>query len=157
MATPDSREIDTGGETTRSNGGFQIKRIQMSDAENNEILWCTNCSDEHWDKEEIQIRLPSTILLKKAVCREIEFSSEHAIQELRLEHNVFLHDHLIEEWNFFFGFVIPHSTNNSWQQVILSGPEVMDASILSGNVTIETSFYDKDIVLARSMWRIFYD
>jgi retinal rod rhodopsin-sensitive cGMP 3',5'-cyclic phosphodiesterase subunit delta len=52
--------------------------------------------------------------------------------------------------------VIPHS-QNSWQQVIMSAPEVMDASILSGNVTIETSFYDKDIVLARSMWRIFYD
>lgn len=129
----------------------------MSDAENNEILWCTNCSDGHWDREEIQIRLPSTILLKKAICREIEFSSEHAIQELRLEHNVFLHDHLIEKWNFFFGFVIPHSTNNSWQQVIISAPEVMDASILSGNITIETSFYNKDIVLARSMWRIFYD
>jgi len=154
MATLGNRETDNRGETTQ--GGFQIKRIQMSDAENNEIMCSTNCSD--WDNaEEIQIRLPSEILLKKAISRQIDFSSENEIQELRLEQNVFLRDHLIEEWKFFFGFVIPHSTNNSWQQVIMAAPEVMDASILSGNVTVETSFYNKDVVLARSMWRIFYD
>jgi len=137
---------------------FQIKSIQMSDAESKEVLWQSEFasnSNSDWEKE-IEIRLPRKILSCSAVAREIEFSSQEEIQELRLLQKVRLNDHLIEEWNFTFGFVIPSSTN-TWQNIIVSAPDIMDASILSGNVTIETSFYDRDIIVAQSLWNIFYD
>ena len=47
----------------------------------------------------------------------------------------------IEEWLFDFGFVIPNSTN-TWQQVIEADEgNMIPAEVLSGNVTIETSFF----------------
>jgi retinal rod rhodopsin-sensitive cGMP 3',5'-cyclic phosphodiesterase subunit delta len=138
-------------------GSFQIKSIQMSDVESKEVLWKSQfSSSDDWEKDQIEIRLPREILSCSAVAREIEFSSQDEIQELRLIQKVLLHDHLIEEWDFSFGFVIPSSTN-TWQNIIVSSPEVMDASVLSGNVTIETSFYDKDTIVAQSVWSIFYD
>jgi|EP00979_Chaetoceros_neogracilis_P011859 retinal rod rhodopsin-sensitive cGMP 3',5'-cyclic phosphodiesterase subunit delta len=138
-------------------GSFQIKSIQMSDVESKEVLWKSQFPGSNdWEKDQIEIRLPREILSCSAVAREIEFSSQDEIQELRLIQKVLLHDHLIEEWDFSFGFVIPSSTN-TWQNIIVSSPEVMDASVLSGNVTIETSFYDKDTIVAQSVWSIFYD
>ena len=62
----------------------------------------------------------------------------------------------MEEWRFDFGFVIPGSTN-SWQQVIKAADEMMDPELLSGNITIETSFFDGASFIAKSLVRIFYD
>ena len=110
--------------------------------------------------------------------------------------------HVMEEWRFDFGFVIPGSTN-SWQQVIeptVAAPrhaaprrseprhaglhtspwhtspsilhhtiphllqqvikaadEMMDPDLLTGNITIETSFFDGASFIAKSLVRIYYD
>ncbi len=63
----------------------------------------------------------------------------------------------IEEWSFDFGFVIPHSTN-SWQQVIRSAgrDSMMSPEIISGNVTINTYFYDENELIYQNKVRVFY-
>ena len=70
---------------------------------------------------------------------------------------VFLHDNCIEEWPFHFGFVIPGSTN-TWQNVIEAAPagQMIPAKILSGNMLIQTNFYDGDVCLTESNVRIYY-
>jgi len=57
----------------------------------------------------------------------------------------------------FPSFVIPGSTN-SWQQIIEAAGEneMMSPSDLSGNITIETSFYDGDFFISKSLVRVFY-
>ncbi|XP_078266219.1 retinal rod rhodopsin-sensitive cGMP 3',5'-cyclic phosphodiesterase subunit delta isoform X2 [Rhinoraja longicauda] len=62
-----------------------------------------------------------------------------------------------EEWFFEFGFVIPNSTN-TWQSLIEAAPEsqMMPANVLTGNVVIETKFYDDDLLVSTSKVRLFY-
>ncbi|TNN61732.1 Retinal rod rhodopsin-sensitive cGMP 3',5'-cyclic phosphodiesterase subunit delta [Liparis tanakae] len=62
-----------------------------------------------------------------------------------------------EEWFFEFGFVIPNSTN-TWQSLIEAAPEsqMMPANVLTGNVIIETKFYDDDLHVSTSRVRLFY-
>ena len=92
----------------------------------------------------------------RAVSREVNFSSEQKMEHFRLEQRVLLHDQPFEEWKFQFGFVMPASTN-SWQQVIEAADEMMPAEVLNGNVVIETSFFDGDMLIAKCRVRIFYD
>ena len=75
----------------------------------------------------------------------------------KLEQRIFFQGMCIEEWFFDFGFVIPGSTN-SWQQIIEAAEEseMMNAEDLTGNITIETSFYDGDLFLAKCLVRVFY-
>lgn len=63
----------------------------------------------------------------------------------------------LEEWFFEFGFVIPGSTN-TWQSVIEAAPEsqMMPANVLTGNVIIETHFFDGDLLVSKSKVKIFY-
>jgi len=68
---------------------------------------------------------------------------------------IFLHAACIEEWDFKFGFVIPDSTN-TWQQVIQAADKTLPADILSGNVTLETAFYDSDLLVCKSVLRLYY-
>ncbi|RCN42009.1 GMP-PDE, delta subunit [Ancylostoma caninum] len=64
----------------------------------------------------------------------------------------------LSEWFFEFGFVIPDSTN-TWQTLIEAAPEsqMLPASLLSGNVVVETLFYDDDLLVSTSKVRLFYD
>ena len=100
---------------------------------------------------------------------------QEEMSEFRLEQNVLFKDKPLEgeraamwagcapgaevraEWNFDFGFVIPGSTN-SWQSVIEAAPEaqMMPASVLTGNIVIETSFFDGDFLVSTSRVRIYY-
>uniref|UniRef100_H3G7T5 GMP phosphodiesterase delta subunit domain-containing protein n=2 Tax=Phytophthora ramorum TaxID=164328 RepID=H3G7T5_PHYRM len=102
-------------------------------------------------------RLPVDILKCSAVSREINFSSAEEISRFRLEQRVFLDGSCIEEWIFNFGYVIPGSTN-TWQQTIESaGPEnMLDPEIMSGKLTIETAFYDGQLPIAKTVYRIYY-
>jgi retinal rod rhodopsin-sensitive cGMP 3',5'-cyclic phosphodiesterase subunit delta len=63
----------------------------------------------------------------------------------------------LQEWCFDFGFVIPGSTN-TWQSLIEAAPEsqMMPASLLSGNIVIETTFYNSDLEVSKSRVRLFY-
>ena len=91
------------------------------------------------------------------VSREINFSSINEISNLALVQKFMMNGVCVEEWSFTFGYVIPNSTN-TWQQIIKSaGKErMMSPHILSGNVTIDTCFYDGDSLISKSTMRIFY-
>ncbi|KAF6728679.1 Retinal rod rhodopsin-sensitive cGMP 3',5'-cyclic phosphodiesterase subunit delta [Oryzias melastigma] len=52
---------------------------------------------------------------------------------------------------------IPNSTN-TWQSLIEAAPEsqMMPANVLTGNVIIETKFFDDDLHVSTSRVRLFY-
>ena len=89
--------------------------------------------------------------------REIVFYSREVITDFRLEQRIFLHGQCIEQWSFDFGFVIPNSTN-TWCQTIeaAGGDQMIPAEVLSGNVTIETSFLDGEDLVSKTVIRLFY-
>ena len=97
------------------------------------------------------------ILKCKAVSRELNFSSAEQMEKFRLEQKVYFKGQCLEEWFFEFGFVIPNSTN-TWQSLIEAAPEsqMMSANVLTGNVIIETKFYDDDLLVSTSRVRLFY-
>uniref|UniRef100_A0A3B4AE60 GMP phosphodiesterase delta subunit domain-containing protein n=1 Tax=Periophthalmus magnuspinnatus TaxID=409849 RepID=A0A3B4AE60_9GOBI len=102
-------------------------------------------------------RVPKKILKCKAVSRELNFSSSEKLEKFRLEQKVFFKGQCLEEWFFEFGFVIPNSTN-TWQSLIEAAPEsqMMPANVLTGNVIIETKFFDDDLHVSTSRVRLFY-
>lgn len=128
----------------------------MADADTGEVLW----QDDRWGDlmTERDIHVPSALLSCRAVSREFQFSSVEMLQGLRLEQRVFFRGGLMEEWHFHFGFVIPNSTN-TWQQTIEAAAEsdMLPAAALDGNVQIETSFFDEDLLVCKSVLRVFYD
>ena len=134
---------------------FTINSIKMKDYITGEVLW----KHEDWDLNSmVEAHIPKSILNCKAVSREICFSSVSEIQQLSLLQKVKLNGYPIEEWSFEFGFVIPNSTN-AWEQVIYAAKpeEMLSAEILSGNIVIETIFYQNGEPIHTSSVRIFYD
>jgi retinal rod rhodopsin-sensitive cGMP 3',5'-cyclic phosphodiesterase subunit delta len=135
--------------------GFSISLIKMKDFETGEILW----KHENWDLDAtVEAHIPKSILKCKAVSREIHFSSVNEIRQLSLLQKVKLNGYVIEEWSFEFGFVIPNSSN-AWEQVIYAAKpeEMMPADVLSGNIVIETIFYQAQEPIHTSSVRVFYD
>jgi retinal rod rhodopsin-sensitive cGMP 3',5'-cyclic phosphodiesterase subunit delta len=65
---------------------------------------------------------------------------------------------LSTEWQFDFGFVIPGSTN-SWENTIDAAEqkEMLPAAVLSGNLVIDTSFYDGDVLIGTSSCTVYYE
>mmetsp|Transcript_28497 Transcript_28497/g.32604 ORF Transcript_28497/g.32604 Transcript_28497/m.32604 type:complete len:155 (+) Transcript_28497:37-501(+) len=147
-----------GSDAQRANAikkGFKINWMNMRDAENGKLIW----ESKNWDTTsgELEARIPSEILKCRAVSREINFSSRELMNKFRLEQKILFQGQPIEEWDFDFGFVIPNSTN-TWQQSIEADDEekMLPAELLSGNLVIETHFYDEDLVVSESKVRIFY-
>lgn len=103
------------------------------------------------------VEIPASILQLKSVSREMNFSSREEISNFRLVQSVSLHGQPLEEWRFTFGFVIPDSTN-SWQCLIESAGEaaMIPASVLSGNIVIETHFYDGETEVSTTRIRVYY-
>ena len=79
------------------------------------------------------------------------------MEKFRIEQRVLFKGKIMEEWHFEFGFVIPNSTN-TWQSLIEAAPEsqMMPAKVLSGNVVIETKFYDDALSVSTSKVRLYY-
>lgn len=135
--------------------GFSINSIRMKDSETGKVLW----DHDHWDLNSVvEAHIPKSILTCKAVAREINFSSVNQINSLSLLQKVKLSGQVIEEWSFDFGFVIPNSSN-SWEQVIYAAKpeEMLPAEMLSGNIVIETIFYQGQEPIHTSTVRLFYD
>eukprot|EP00919_Chromeraceae_sp_WS-2016_P013768 GHVR01032439.1.p1 GENE.GHVR01032439.1~~GHVR01032439.1.p1 ORF type:complete len:144 (+),score=20.10 GHVR01032439.1:174-605(+) len=133
--------------------GFKINWMNMKDAETGEVIWtCDN-----WDRDSPmkEANIPARILDSKLVSREINFSSKEVIARLNLEQRIFFKGKQLEVWDFDFGFVIPNSTN-LWQQTITAAQNVMTPEELSGNVSIETTFFDGSVEIVRSVVKIFY-
>ncbi|CCI47388.1 unnamed protein product [Albugo candida] len=75
----------------------------------------------------------------------------------RIEQEGKLTRHNMNQWRFTFGFVIPGSTN-TWQQSIESAGRgnMLDPSTISGKLMIETAFYNGELPIARTIYRIYY-
>ncbi|XP_072030871.1 retinal rod rhodopsin-sensitive cGMP 3',5'-cyclic phosphodiesterase subunit delta [Amphiura filiformis] len=136
--------------------GFKLNWMNLRDAESGKILW-QGSEDLSQPEKEHEARVPKKILKCKAVSREINFSSHEQMDKFRLEQRVVFKGKCLEEWFFDFGFVIPNSTN-TWQSLIEAAPEsqMMPASVLSGNVVIETRFYDEHLLVSTSKVRLYY-
>ncbi|CAB1323834.1 unnamed protein product, partial [Coregonus sp. 'balchen'] len=116
--------------------------MNLRDAETGKVLW-QGTEDLSLPGVEHEARVPKKILKCKAVSRELNFSSSEKLEKFRLEQK--------------FGFVIPNSTN-TWQSLIEAAPEsqMMPANVLTGNVVIETKFFDDDLHVSTSRVRLFY-
>ncbi|GAB1608029.1 retinal rod rhodopsin-sensitive cGMP 3',5'-cyclic phosphodiesterase subunit delta-like [Argonauta hians] len=136
--------------------GFKLHWMNLRDADSGKILWQSS-DDLSQPNIEHEARVPKKILKCRAVSREINFSSVEPMDKFRLEQKIMFKGKCLEEWYFEFGFVIPGSTN-TWQSTIEAAPEnqMMPANLLNGNVVIETSFFDGDLLVSTSKVRIFY-
>ncbi|CAD6192491.1 unnamed protein product [Caenorhabditis auriculariae] len=137
--------------------GFKLNWMNLRDAETGKIMW-QSAEDMADPSLEHEAHVPKSILKCRTVSREINFTSAHKIEKFRLEQRVLLKGNNLEEWFFDFGFVIPDSTN-TWQNVIEAAPEsqMLPASLLSGNIIVETLFYDGDLLVSTSRVRLYYD
>ena len=148
-----------GSSPSSSSMPFRINWMNMKDALTGRKIWVS--SPREWNvsmfEREILENVPKEILRCKAVSREINFTSQKAIESFRIEQRVCLHGQCIERWSFVFGFVMPSSTN-TWQQVIEAAPsdKMLPAEVLSGNVTFETLFFDGDCLMCTNVVRIAY-
>jgi retinal rod rhodopsin-sensitive cGMP 3',5'-cyclic phosphodiesterase subunit delta len=104
----------------------------------------------------MRISIPKTILEKKEISRELNFTSTEMMKKFRILQQVSLHGNVIEEWYFKIGFVMPGSTN-TYQSTIEAAQNVIPAEILSGNVVIETSFLEEDLFICKNVVRVFYE
>jgi len=137
---------------------LQINWMNMKDASTGRLMWrSANWGPDIYEYEKSE-HLPKAILQCRSVSREINFSSRHELRSFHIEQYVYLHGHCIEQWSFHFGFVMPGSTN-TWQQVIAAAApdQMLDPTLLSGNVTFETHFFDGDRALCKSVVRLHYD
>ncbi|KAI0238325.1 Retinal rod rhodopsin-sensitive cGMP 3',5'-cyclic phosphodiesterase subunit delta [Lamellibrachia satsuma] len=136
--------------------GFKLNWMNLRDADSGKVLWQSN-DDLSQPGVEHEARVPKKILKCRAVSRELNFTSKEQMERFRLEQKVLFRGKCLEEWYFEFGFVIPDSTN-TWQSIIEAAPEsqMMPANVLNGNVIIETTFYDGDLMVSTSKVRIFY-
>jgi retinal rod rhodopsin-sensitive cGMP 3',5'-cyclic phosphodiesterase subunit delta len=135
--------------------GFQINWISLRDFGSGRVLWR---SQDTWNLNAVMTaEVPAEILSCSTVAREINFTSMAAIQNFSVQQKVKLHGEILEEWDFYFGFVIPGSTN-TWEQMIDAAPpdQMLPAEILSGNVFIDTYFYDGETLVNKSTVNIFY-
>uniref|UniRef100_A0A8C7PSW0 Retinal rod rhodopsin-sensitive cGMP 3',5'-cyclic phosphodiesterase subunit delta n=1 Tax=Oncorhynchus mykiss TaxID=8022 RepID=A0A8C7PSW0_ONCMY len=132
--------------------GFKLNWMNLRDAETGKVLW-QGTEDLSLPGVEHEARVPKKILKCKAVSRELNFSSSEKLEKFHLEQKVFFKGQCLEEWFFEFGFVIPNSTN-TWQSLIEAAPEsqMMPANVLTGNVVIETKFFDDDLHVSTSRW-----
>ena len=135
--------------------GFKINHMKMKNGENGETLW--ECSEYNLENDNRSENLPKEILDCSVITREINFSSEHSIENLELIQNFYLSEELIESSRFYFGFVIPNSTNN-WEQVIEAKPkeEMIPYHYLSGNLVVETIFITSNTVIFKNRILIYY-
>lgn len=130
--------------------------MKLRDADTGTVLWQDNKDFASADVEH-EARVPLKILDMRAVSRELNFSSVESMQNLRLDQKVLFKGRIMEEWFFEMGWVSPNTTN-TWQSTIDAAPEsqMMPAKVLSGNTTIETTFFDGDTVITKSVVRLYY-
>lgn len=136
--------------------GFQINYMILRDVDTGQVLWQEN-KDFSSPEEEHEARVPIKILDLRAVSREINFSTIEAMENFRLDQKVLFKGRIMEEWFFEMGWVGANTTN-SWQSTIEAAPEsqMMPAKVLNGNVTIQTSFYDSETFITKSVVRLYY-
>eukprot|EP01117_Protostelium_nocturnum_P019921 TRINITY_DN8755_c0_g1_i1.p1 TRINITY_DN8755_c0_g1~~TRINITY_DN8755_c0_g1_i1.p1 ORF type:complete len:184 (+),score=40.23 TRINITY_DN8755_c0_g1_i1:38-589(+) len=138
----------------RISAGFKLNSMQLRDADSGDMLWKANFTEEIFTTEQTA-KIPSTVLDCRAVSREISFYSRETIKGFHIKQHVLMEGAILEEWDVWFGFVMPNSTN-SWQTTFYSSPQKIPAEMISGKVVIETSFFDGNEFLSTSKVRVFY-
>jgi len=133
--------------------GFKINWMKMKNAQTGDVMW--ECNEWNLEKNNHSEYLPKELLSCKEVVREINFSSIETLDNLELIQNFFLGEELIESTRFYFGFVIPNSTN-SWEQIIEAKDEILPYEILSGNLSVETIFLTNGHVISKNHIIIYY-
>lgn len=136
--------------------GFKINFMKMKDGSNGKVMWETSnfdLSNNHHEEN-----LPKELLQCSEVVREINFSSKEKIMDLELVQQFYLVGELIETSRFFFGFVIPNSTN-SWEQIVEAKPpeEILPWNLLSGNLIVEVMFLTMGELIIRNSITINYN
>jgi retinal rod rhodopsin-sensitive cGMP 3',5'-cyclic phosphodiesterase subunit delta len=153
MADEDNGSTMISSKQQKIKDGFKINYMKMKDGTNGNVLW--ECKEWDISVEEKSENLPKELLNCKEVVREINFSSKEVIEDLELIQNFYLYEELIESSRFFFGFVIPNSTNN-WEQIIEAKDEMIPYTVLSGNLNVETLFLSKGHIIFKNFIKIFY-
>ena len=85
----------------------------MKDSNKGVTLW----ENSDWDltnDEEKKVEFPKEMLSASELGREIVFYSKKVMQGFSIKQVMTIHDQVIEEFTFDFGFVIPNTTN-SWE------------------------------------------
>ena len=104
----------------------------------------------------MEARIKKAILSCDLVSREIVFSSNESIKNLRVEQEVRLNSTLVEKHSFRFGFVIPGSTN-TWEQTFSAAEgRISDPDLLSGNLEILITFSDGNKLIKRVSLAVYY-
>ena len=136
--------------------GFKIVSLSIKDGDGGKVLW--ESKSYNLNNIETEEHLPKEILTCKEVIREVKFYSKEKIFDLELVHNYYLTGELIETDRFYFGFVIPNSTNN-WEQIIeaKSPEEMIPFNVLSGNLVVEVLFLSKGELIVRNRVLIYYE
>lgn len=139
----------------RIKDGFKINFMKMKDGSNGKVMWETSNFDLQSTHHEEN--LPKELLQCSEVVREINFSSKEKITDLELVQQFYLMGELIETSRFFFGFVIPNSTNN-WEQIVEAKPpeEILPWNLLSGNLVVEVMFLTMGELIIRNSITINY-
>ncbi|RLN98318.1 hypothetical protein BBJ28_00005128, partial [Nothophytophthora sp. Chile5] len=98
-------------------------------------------------------RLPVAILKCSAVSREINFSSAEEIPQFRLEQRIFLESSCIEASLLIELSARPVRSRKSTLVFLCR----LVGHLRSGKLTIETAFYDGQVSIAKTVYRIYYD
>lgn len=139
--------------------GFKLVSIKLKNAETGEVAW----TSDGWGDDNVfttvkEAHLPKKLLTFPAVGREIIFSTQEEIKDFRIEQKFNLGDRTVENWNYKFGFAIPGS-ENSWETIVEAAGEgnMMPAEMLSGRLFIITSYFSGDLLISRSVIKVFYE
>lgn len=138
--------------------GFKLISLTVKNSETGEKVW----QSQNWGPEVFtevkEAHFPKAVLGFPAVGREIVFSTEEVIRDFHIQQDIMVHGKQIECWKYEFGFVMPGS-ENSWETIVQSAGEgkMLPAQYLSGNMFILTSFYSGQLLISRSVVRVFYE
>ncbi|CAH1731768.1 retinal rod rhodopsin-sensitive cGMP 3',5'-cyclic phosphodiesterase subunit delta-like isoform X1 [Aphis gossypii] len=126
--------------------GFHINWINLVDNDTGTVLWHTN--DNYavsGNKYMITVTMPKKVLDCRALTRTISFTSMHRIDHLKMRHRELVSLQCVHEWVSDFGIVLPN-LNETWETTFINKEGISSSStnFLSGDLVIETSFYNGD-------------
>lgn len=143
----------------RISAGFRIEEMTMRNGDSGAVVWrAANLGAEDLFAGQLEAVLPASLLSAGSVMRSITFSSREVMKDFYMVQRMYLSGQLLEEDEFSFGFVIPGSTNTLEQEVEADEEAgTLPAEVLSGNLLVQTQFFDKAVLVGSAVVRIVYD
>lgn len=131
----------------------------MRNGDTGAVVWrAANLGADDLFAGQLEAVLPASLLRAGSVMRSITFSSREVMKDFYMVQRMFLAGQLLEEEEFSFGFVIPGSTNTLEQEVEADGEAgTLPAEVLSGNLLVQTQFFDKAVLVGSAVVRVVYD